>query len=63
MGFVDTFRDKFPEEQKFSFFTKRGKDMKKDNKGWRLDYFVVNDKAKFKVSGHSLRANIGTHKS
>ena len=49
MGFVDTFRNKFPQLKKFSFFTKRGKDMKKDNKGWRLDYFVVNDKAKFNV--------------
>ena len=54
MGFVDTFRNKFPEEQKFSFFTKRGKDMKKDNKGWRLDYFVVNDKANFKVEDSNM---------
>ena len=54
MGFIDTFRNKFPEEQKFSFFTKRGKDMKKDNKGWRLDYFVVNDKANFKVEDSNM---------
>ena len=54
MGFVDTFRNKFPNEKKFSFFTKRGKDMKKDNKGWRLDYFVVNDKANFKVQDSDM---------
>jgi exodeoxyribonuclease III len=49
MGYIDTFRSKFPKEKKFSFFTKRGKNMKEDNKGWRLDYFVVNDKHKFNI--------------
>lgn len=48
-GFVDTFREKYPNEQKFSFFSKRSK-AKFDNKGWRLDYFVVNkDNKNFKI--------------
>lgn len=48
-GFVDTFREKYPNEQKFSFFSKRSK-AKFDNKGWRLDYFVVNKNNKnFKI--------------
>ena len=44
-GYVDTFRELHPKEQKFSFFSKRikGKDT---NKGWRLDYFVINKDAK-----------------
>ena len=47
MGYIDTFRQLHPNEQKFSFFTKRGgKDNKKDNKGWRLDYFIINKNAK-----------------
>ncbi len=46
MGYKDTFRDLHPDEQKFSFFTQRGKQMKENNKGWRLDYFVVNKDAK-----------------
>ena len=46
MGFIDTFRDLHPDEQKFSYFSRRRAQMKGDNKGWRLDYFVVNDEAK-----------------
>ena len=42
MGYVDTFRNLHPEEQLFSFFSKRG-NLKEQNKGWRLDYFIVND--------------------
>ena len=45
-GYIDTFRDLHPDEQKFSFFSKRG-NMKEQNKGWRLDYFVINKEAKF----------------
>lgn len=43
MGYVDTFRDLHGEEKKFSYFSKRGGGMKEANKGWRLDYFVVNN--------------------
>ena len=45
MGYVDTFRDLHPEEQKFSFFSKRG-NLKEQNKGWRLDYFIINKDSK-----------------
>jgi exodeoxyribonuclease III len=45
MGYIDTFRDLHPEEKKYSFFSKRTKG-KESNKGWRLDYFVVNKDAK-----------------
>lgn len=46
MGYVDTFRKLHPEEQKFSFFSKRG-NLKEQNKGWRLDYFIVNENARY----------------
>ena len=51
MGYIDTFRDLHKTEQKFSFFTKRsnGTNMKAANKGWRLDYFIVNKDNKFKI--------------
>ena len=45
MGYIDTFRDLHPEEQKFSFFSKRG-NLKEQNKGWRLDYFIINEDSK-----------------
>ena len=44
-GYVDTFRDLHPKEQKYSFFSKRTKG-KENNKGWRLDYFIINKDAK-----------------
>ena len=46
LGYIDTFRNLHKDEKKFSFFSKRGKGMKEDNKGWRLDYFIVNENAK-----------------
>ena len=65
MGYIDTFRDLHPKDQKFSFFSKRTKG-KESNKGWRLDYFVINkdprnieikesdmtDKDKYNASDH-----------
>ena len=43
MGFIDTFRHLYPKKtQQFSFFSNRGVDMRKQNKGWRLDYALIN---------------------
>jgi len=44
-GFIDTFRHLYPNNVKFSYFTARVKSQKDENKGWRLDYFVVNNQA------------------
>jgi len=44
-GYIDTFRNLHPEEQLFSFFSKRG-NLKEQNKGWRLDYFIINKDSK-----------------
>ena len=40
LGFVDTFRMKYPGKIKFSFWDVRS-NMRRENKGWRLDYAVV----------------------
>lgn len=40
LGFVDTFRDVYPGKIKYSFWDIRDKS-RKENKGWRLDYFLV----------------------
>ncbi len=45
MGYVDTFRELHKEEKKYSFFSRRTKG-KESNKGWRLDYFVINKDSK-----------------
>ena len=41
MGFVDTFRHLYPEKQEFTYFSMRS-GARATNKGWRIDYFVVN---------------------
>jgi exodeoxyribonuclease-3 len=45
-GYIDTFRVLYPDKVKYSFFSNLGGErVIKENRGWRLDYFVVNDKA------------------
>ena len=49
-GFVDTFRYFHPDLVKYSFFSALGgQKALTENRGWRLDYFVVNEKAMDKV--------------
>lgn len=45
-GYIDTFRHLNPEEKKFSYFSARQVSHRKENKGWRLDYFIINNDAK-----------------
>lgn len=39
-GYVDTFRHLYPDKKEFTYFSART-NAKASNKGWRLDYFVV----------------------
>lgn len=39
-GWVDVFRELYPDRQQFSFFNFRGNE-KARNRGWRIDYFVM----------------------
>lgn len=41
-GYVDTFRHLYPDEVKYSFWSARAR-LRDSNRGWRLDYFVVNE--------------------
>ncbi len=49
-GYIDTFRHLQPKEQKYSYYSARGgiKSIK-ENKGWRLDYFVVDKDSNSRV--------------
>jgi exodeoxyribonuclease III len=49
LGYLDTFRHLNPEEKKFTYFTARQIQFRKENKGWRLDYFIINDSAKTRL--------------
>lgn len=41
-GFVDSFRELYPKEVKYSYWSMRS-NARASNKGWRLDYFVVDE--------------------
>jgi len=43
LGFVDTYRHFHPEDQKYSYYSYRF-NCKQKNIGWRLDYFLVDEK-------------------
>lgn len=42
-GFTDTFRDRYPEEVKYSWWSYRFS-ARQRNAGWRIDYFLVSDR-------------------
>ena len=39
-GWIDTFRNLYPDKKQFSFWSMRSGAREKDN-GWRLDYFLI----------------------
>lgn len=47
-GFVDSFRYLHPEEIKYSWWSYRMK-ARERNVGWRIDYFIVSERAKEKI--------------
>lgn len=47
-GWVDTFRDKYPNEIQYSWWSQRG-GARKRNVGWRIDYFFIDEKFKNKI--------------
>jgi exodeoxyribonuclease III len=50
MGFVDSFRHKYPEAVKYSWWTQRfGPRIRQENKGWRIDYSLVSHAMKDKI--------------
>lgn len=42
-GFIDTFRDLYPEKIKYSWWSYRF-NARKNNAGWRIDYFLISEK-------------------
>lgn len=54
---IDTFRNKYPEEVKYSFWTYM-MNARKRNKGWRIDYFLVSEKLLSKVSESNILTDI-----
>lgn len=53
-GFVDSFRQLQPEEQKFSWWSMRSKTARANNKGWRIDYQCVSEDLAPAIKGAEL---------
>ena len=57
-GFTDTFRYFYPDQEGiYSWWSYRFKAREK-NAGWRIDYFVVSDRLREKLSGASIHTEI-----
>ena len=57
-GFVDTFRHFYPDlESAYSWWSYRFRAREK-NAGWRIDYFIVSDDIKDKLSGARIHSDI-----
>jgi exodeoxyribonuclease-3 len=61
-GFVDAYRNCYPEEQAFSWWSYRAGSRQR-NKGWRIDYISVSDKLSQKIqdAGHFNEAKHSDH--
>lgn len=56
-GWVDTFRQLHPETVKYSYFSAKS-NARQENKGWRLDYFVINKEAQKAVHSSDINEKV-----
>ena len=56
-GFSDTFRTLYPDKVQYSWWSYRF-NSRKNNAGWRIDYFVVSDRIMEKVSDSVIHSDI-----
>jgi len=56
-GFVDVWREKHPEQTKYTWWSMRFK-ARERNAGWRIDYFVVQDSLMHKITSVDIHNNI-----
>lgn len=58
LGFIDTFRELYPSQEKaYSFWTYMGNARSK-NVGWRLDYSIVSENLKPKIVDSFMRSPV-----
>jgi len=54
---IDTFRELYPEEKKYTYWSYLG-NARKNNKGWRIDYFLISNKLKRKLKNSLILDHI-----
>ena len=57
LNLIDTFRYKHPEVVKYSYWSYRNQ-AKKNNKGWRIDYFLVSNSIKKKIKQSDILIDV-----
>lgn len=57
LGYVDTFRDKYPKKQSYSWWSYWGNTRARDI-GWRIDYIFVTEKLRKKIIDAFIRKDI-----
>ena len=56
-GFIDSWRELHPEEQKYSWWSYRMR-ARERNVGWRIDYFLVSENLKDRLEGAEILNDI-----
>ena len=56
-GFTDSFRFKYPDEVKYSWWSYRFQARQK-NAGWRIDYFVISDRLRERLEDAQIHTEI-----
>lgn len=56
-GFVDIFRDLYPEQEKYTWWTYRF-NARKNDVGWRLDYFLITEGLREKVKDVIIHSDV-----
>ena len=56
-GFIDSFRELYPDKIQYSWWSYRF-NARKNNAGWRIDYFVISEKLKDKLVSSNIHNEI-----
>lgn len=56
-GFIDSFRSLHPEPHNYSWWSYRAR-ARANNKGWRIDYHMISDSMKDKISAASIYSDV-----
>ena len=56
-GFVDSFREKYPEKIAYSWWSNFAH-ARENNRGWRIDYFGVDEKLREKIVDAEIRSEV-----
>lgn len=57
-GFSDCFREKYPQKIQYTWWTPRSKTARPENKGWRLDYFLMKYNKSIKINDCIIRDDV-----